>query len=161
MDFNQAAAFRKAVAKLDREVKAPRVQAAPIGADKVIRRDELKGNNERFLRIRTSLFDQIRETFQENTFLFETSGGRALSRVYISTHIHKLALDCLGRKLGAHALRDSFATWAIRRTNKVEAQESTPGEHNLCPVRGTLLEEGWPLRAEQVRPRLHPLTPIP
>lgn len=40
MDFNRAAAFREALAKLDREVLAPKVQAAPVGSDKVIRRDE-------------------------------------------------------------------------------------------------------------------------
>lgn len=40
MDFSAAAAFREALAKLDRQVKAPKVQTAPIGQDKVIRRDE-------------------------------------------------------------------------------------------------------------------------
>jgi site-specific recombinase XerD len=145
MDFNQAAALREALAKLDREVKAPRAQAAPIGADKVIRPDELdrmlavatkrdacllrflwakgariseltglrldrcesqggvvrlrvvgKGNKERFLRIRAALFNQIRESFPGRTYLFETNGGRALSRVNISSRIHKLAQDRRG-----------------------------------------------------------------
>lgn len=41
MDFNKAAQFREALTKLDREVQAPKVHAAPIGAEKVSRRDEL------------------------------------------------------------------------------------------------------------------------
>ena len=39
MDFNAAAQFREALAKLDHEVKAPKVQAVPVGTDKVLRRD--------------------------------------------------------------------------------------------------------------------------
>ncbi|MGA2974934.1 MAG: tyrosine-type recombinase/integrase [Spirochaetia bacterium] len=170
MDFNQAAAFREALGRLDHEVQAPKVQAAGIGADKVLRRDELdrllaaatkhdaaflrflwatgarvseltglrldqcerqgdkvrlrvtgKGNKERFLRIRSKLYDELRETFQGSTYLFETGTGRPFSRCYVSTRIHRLALSVLGRRLGAHALRHSFATWTIRRTNKIQA----------------------------------------
>ena len=143
------------------------MQAAPIGADRVLRRDELdrilkvatehdaaflrflwrtgarvseltglrleqcerqgavvrlrvvgKGNKERFLRVKAALFDQIRETFKGSTYLFETRTGQAFSRVYVSTRIHRLAENVLGRKLGAHALRHSFATWTIRRTGQ-------------------------------------------
>ncbi|MGA2436577.1 MAG: tyrosine-type recombinase/integrase [Bryobacteraceae bacterium] len=181
MDFNQAAAFREALAKLDREVKAPKTQAAPIGADRILRRDELdrllavatardscflrflwrtgarvseltglrldqcerqgdvarlrvvgKGNKERFLRIRAKLFDQIRETFRGGTYLFETAGGRPFSRIYVSERIHKLAADVLGRKLGAHALRHSFATWTIRRTNKIQAVSTYLGHSSTA-----------------------------
>jgi integrase/recombinase XerD len=181
MDFNHAAAFREALAKLDRDVKAPKTQAAPIGADRILRRDELdrllavatardscflrflwrtgarvseltglrldqcerqgyvvrlrvigKGNKERFLRIRAKLFDQIRETFRGGTYLFETAGGRPFSRIYVSERIHKLAADVLGRKLGAHALRHSFATWTIRRTNKIQAVSTYLGHSSTA-----------------------------
>jgi len=162
MDFNAAAQFREALAKLDHEVKAPKVQAVPVGTDKVLRRDELdriltvatahdaaflrflwrtgmrvseltglrldqcerqgdvvrlrvvgKGTKERFLRIRTKLFDEICATFHGSTYLFETSAGRPFSRCYVSTRIHKLALEVYGRRLGAHSLRHSFATWTF------------------------------------------------
>jgi integrase len=162
MDFNAAAQFREALAKLDHEVKAPKVQAVPVGTDKVLRRDELdrilavatahdaaflrflwrtgtrvseltglrldqcerqgdvvrlrvvgKGTKERFLRIRTKLFDEICATFHGSTYLFETSAGRPFSRCYVSTRIHKLALEAYGRRLGAHSLRHSFATWTF------------------------------------------------
>jgi integrase/recombinase XerD len=170
MDFNRAAAFREALAKLDREVKAPKVQAVSIGADKVIRRDEFilllaaattrdalllrflwttgcrvaelagallaraevkgtsvflpvigKGNKERTVRIKVTLFEEIRAEFKGSTYLFETAGGKPFSRCYVSTRIHGLALAVLGRRLGAHSLRHSFATRTIRRTGKIEA----------------------------------------
>ncbi len=178
MDFNKAAAFREALAKLDRdsETKAPKVQPAAVGQDKVIRRDEYdrlitaasyrdrllldflwttgcrvseltgillarcevkgktvhvpvtgKGNKERVLRIRLSLFDAICAEFKGTVFLFETSGGRPFSRVYVSGRVHKLAFEVLGRKLGAHSLRHSFATRQIRRTNKIAAVSSYLG----------------------------------
>jgi integrase/recombinase XerD len=181
MDFNAAAAFREALSKLDREVKAPKVQAAPIGADRVLRRDELdrllkvatehdaaflrflwrtgarvseltglrldacerqgsvvrlrvvgKGNKERFLRIKATLFDQVRETFKGSTYLFETRTGQAFSRVYVSGRIHRLALTVLGRRLGAHSLRHSFATWTIRRTNKIQAVSTYLGHSSTA-----------------------------
>jgi integrase/recombinase XerD len=181
MDFNAAARFREALAKLDREVKAPKVQAAPVGKDKVLRRDELdrllavatahdaaflrflwrtgarvseltglrldacerqgdvvrlrvvgKGNKERFLRIRATFFDELCATFQGSTYLFETSGGRPFSRTYVSGRIHRLALDVLKRQLGAHALRHSFATWAIRRTNKIQAVSTYLGHSSTA-----------------------------
>ena len=53
-------------------------------------------------------------------YLFETSGGRPFSRIYVSERVHKLAREVLGRRLGAHSLRHSFATRQIRRTGKIE-----------------------------------------
>jgi integrase len=118
MDFNAAAAFREALAKLDRQVKAPKVQTAPIGQDKVIRRDEY----ERLI-IAASYRDKLLLSFLWTTGcrVSELTGARPFSRVYVSTRIHKLALAVLGRGLGAHSLRHSFATRQIRRANKVQA----------------------------------------
>lgn len=80
-----------------------------------------KGGKARKMRLARALFDELRETFQGSTYLFETGTGRPFSRCYVSTRIHRLALSVLGRRLGAHALRHSFATWTIRRTNKIQA----------------------------------------
>jgi integrase/recombinase XerD len=170
MDFNAAAQFREALAKLDRQVKAPKTQQAPIGQDKVITRDQFdrlvaaascrdelvlrflwatgcrvseltgillarctvkdatvyipvigKGNKERTVRIRLSLFDAIRAEFKGSTYLFETASGRPLSRIYISERIRKLSRKVLKRTLGAHSLRHAFATRQIRRTGKIQA----------------------------------------
>jgi integrase/recombinase XerD len=183
MDFNKAAAFREALARMDHdsETKAPKIQAAPIGSDKVIRRDELdrmlsvasrrdwllikflwttgarvgelcgarlarcevkgktafvticgKGSKERTLRIRTTLFEQIRAEFKGSTYLFETAGGKPFSTAYVSTRVHRLALSVLGRRLGAHSLRHSFATRQIRRTNKVQAVSTYLGHSSTA-----------------------------
>lgn len=183
MDFNKAAQFREALGRLDRdpETKAPKVQAAPIGADKIIRRDEFdrmlaaaarrdwlllkflwvtgcrvgelvgarlarcevkgtttfvtilgKGSKERTVRIRSTLFDQIREEFRGETFLFETAGGKPFSTVYVTTRVHHLALKVICRRLGAHALRHSFATRQIRRTSKVQAVSTYLGHSSTA-----------------------------
>lgn len=183
MDFNKAAQFREALSRLDKdsETRAPKVQSAAVGTDKIIRRDEYdrlimaasyrdellldflwttgcrvseltgalvercevkgktvhvpvtgKGNKERVLRIRVALFDAIREEFKGTVYLFETTNGRPFSRVYVSTRIHKLALAVLGRRLGAHSLRHSFATRQIRRTNKIQAVSSYLGHSSVA-----------------------------
>ena len=192
MDFNKAAQFREALSKLDgdSETRAPKVQSAAVGADKVIRRDEYdrlimaasyrdelllsflwttgcrvseltgvllarcevkgktvhvpvtgKGNKERMLRIRASLFDAICAEFKGTVYLFETAGGRSFSRVYVSTRIHKLALSVLGRRLGAHSLRHSFATRQIRRTNKIQAVSSYLGHSSTAITMGFYVHE--------------------
>lgn len=192
MDFNKAAQFREALSRLDKdsETKAPKVQSAAVGSDKVIRRDEYdrlmaaasyrdelllsflwttgcrvseltgillarcevkgktvhvpvigKGNKERVLRIRVSLFDAIRAEFHGTVYLFETAGGRPFSRVYVSTRIHRLALEVLGRRLGAHSLRHSFATRQIRRTNKIQAVSSYLGHSSTAITMGFYVHE--------------------
>lgn len=181
MDFNAAAQFREALSRLDREVPAPKVLAAPVGSDRVIRRDEYdrlisaasyrdkllleflwttgcrvseltgalvarceadgktvhipvvgKGNKERVLRIRVTLYNAIRAEFRGTGYLFETAGGRPFSRVYVSTRVHRLAIEVLGRRLGAHALRHSFATRQIRRTGKIQAVSTYLGHSSTA-----------------------------
>lgn len=182
MDFNQAAALSAALRDLDHdsETRAPKVQAAPIGREKVLTRDDFdrlmakasartgillrflwttgcrvseltgallarckldgetvhvtitgKGSKERTVRIPAALFAEIRQTFPGDVFLFTTGGGRAFSRVYVSTQIHRLALRVLGRRLGAHSLRHSFATRQIRRTGKVQAVSQYMGHSSV------------------------------
>jgi len=190
-DLNEAAKYREALSRLDRgETAAPKIQAAPIGADKVIRRDEYdrllavatrrdglllrylwttgcraseltgarldrcevkgkvtqvvirgKGDKERTLRIPTTLFEEIRTEFHGQTFLFETGGGRPFSRVYLSTRVHELVFKVLGRKLGAHALRHSFATRQIRRTGKIQAVSTYLGHSSVSITLGFYCHE--------------------
>jgi integrase/recombinase XerD len=172
VDFNAAAAFREALSRLDHstDTRAPKVQAVPVGRDRVIERHDFermlsaasvrdalllrfmwqtgcrvselcgarvercevkgptahvtvmgKGKKERTLRITAELFDGIRSVFGGVEYLFETGGGHPFSRCYVSTRVHRLAFSVLGRRLGAHALRHSFATRLIRRTGKIEA----------------------------------------
>ena len=100
-----------------------------------------KGNKERVIRIRTSLFDAIRAEFKGTVYLFETVNGRPFSRVYVSTRIHRLALEVLGRHLGAHSLRHSFATRQIRRTNKIQAVSTYLGHSSTAITMGFYVHE--------------------
>ena len=80
-----------------------------------------KGNKERTVRIPRALFDDIRKTFRGELYLFETANGREYNRSYVSNQIAKVSKRAIGRSIRAHALRHSFATRQIRRTNKIEA----------------------------------------
>jgi integrase len=89
--------------------------------DRVLIRVLGKGHKERTVRIPRALFDEIRDVFRGELFLFETSRGRAYNRSYISNQIAKVSKRAIGRSVRAHALRHSFATRQIRRTGKIQA----------------------------------------
>lgn len=80
-----------------------------------------KGSKERWVRIPRGLFDEIRAIFAGEEWLFETSGGKALRRSYVSDQIARLGRDILRRKISAHTFRHTFATRMIRETRKVQA----------------------------------------
>jgi integrase len=80
-----------------------------------------KGNKERVVRIPRALFDQIRDVFRGELYLFETANGRPYHRSYVSNQIAKVTARAIGRSVRAHALRHSFATRQIKRTGKIEA----------------------------------------
>lgn len=71
---------------------------------------------ERTVVIASSLFDKIRAEYRGEELLLETSSGRPLSRSYVSNRIGKISEKYLGRRLGAHCYRHSFATRKIRET---------------------------------------------
>jgi integrase len=80
-----------------------------------------KGRKERHVRITGDLYDQIRETFRGEEYLFETSTGKPYRRSYVSDQIGKLTERVIGRRLSAHKLRHSFATRMLRNTGKLTA----------------------------------------
>jgi integrase len=192
MDWNQAAQLTEALRGLDHdpETRAPKVQAAPIGRERVLDREDFdrlmraasprtglllrflwttgcrvseltgarldrckvdgstvhvtvlgKGSKERTVRIPAALYESIRATFPGDVFLFTTGGGQAFSRVYVSTEIHKLALRVLGRRIGAHSLRHSFATRQIRRTGKIQAVSTYLGHSSTAITMGFYVHE--------------------
>ena len=75
-----------------------------------------KGSKERYLTIRKSLFDKIRDFYRGELYLFETQNGRLYDRSYISNQIHKLGKRTLGRSISSHSYRHSFATRKIKAT---------------------------------------------
>ena len=74
-----------------------------------------KGRKARVLRLSTALYGEIREIFDGATWLFETAAGGAYTRGYISDSIRDLGRRTLGRTIGAHTFRHSFATRMIAR----------------------------------------------
>lgn len=80
-----------------------------------------KGGKARKVRLARALFDELRQTFNGSTWLFETSKGNPYPRTYVSEMIEKASKRSLGRMVGAHALRHSFATAMISKTGKVQA----------------------------------------
>ena len=81
-----------------------------------------KGGKARKVRLARALFDELRQTFNGTVYLFETSKGNPYPRTYVSAMIERASKRALGRMVGAHALRHSFATAMIRKTGgKVQA----------------------------------------
>jgi integrase/recombinase XerD len=79
-----------------------------------------KGGKARKVRISRKLFAELRETFNGTTYLFETSKGNPYPRTYVTDMIERASKRALGRMVGAHALRHSFATAMIARTGKFQ-----------------------------------------
>lgn len=79
-----------------------------------------KGSKSRKVRISKALFKELRQTFNGSTWLFETSKGNPYPRTYVSDMIGRASKRALGRRLGAHALRHSFATSMIASTGKTK-----------------------------------------
>jgi integrase/recombinase XerD len=80
-----------------------------------------KGGKARKVRISAAFFHELRDAFQGTTWLFETANGTPYRREYISNMIERASVRALGRMVGAHALRHSFATALIAKTGKVQA----------------------------------------
>jgi len=81
-----------------------------------------KGGKARKVRLARALFDELRQTFNGIVYLFETNKGNPYPRTYVSAMIERASKRALGRMVGAHALRHSFATAMIRKTGgKVQA----------------------------------------
>lgn len=80
-----------------------------------------KGGKARKVRLSSALFRELRDTFHGTTWLFETQNGTPYMRQYVSNMIERQSTWAIGRKVGAHALRHSFATALIAKTGKVQA----------------------------------------
>ena len=86
-----------------------------------------KTNKSRRVRISKDLLQGIRDTFHGKTYLFETTGGKPYDRSYVSGEIRKLGQRVLARQIGAHTLRHTWVTDAIRRTGKLKAVSEYAG----------------------------------
>jgi integrase/recombinase XerD len=80
-----------------------------------------KGGKTRELRVGMELFDSILGTFRGKTYLFETSTGKPLHRVYVSHRIRAAVERSVGKRFSPHGARHTFATRMIRETRKIQA----------------------------------------
>ena len=100
-----------------------------------------KGNKEREIKITAGLFDDIRAEFRGEEYLFETSGGKAYRRAYVSEQIAKLTKFAIGRRLSAHKLRHSFATRQIQQTGKIAAVSQYLGHSSVSTTMAFYVHE--------------------
>ena len=91
-----------------------------------------KGNKEREIVIPAALWDQIRDEWRGELYLFETSGGKPYSKCYISDQIAKLGRAVLDRRISAHTLRHSFITNQLKRGAPIEAVSRYVGHSSVA-----------------------------
>jgi len=91
-----------------------------------------KGNKERKVDIEEALFDAIRSTFQGETYLFQTQGGKPYRPSYISYEIIKAGRRILGRRISAHSMRHGFAILAIREGASIKAVSTYLGHSSTA-----------------------------
>jgi len=94
-----------------------------------------KGNKkaeykERTIYITLAMYERIRITFEGSTYLFETSNGKRYSRSYISNQLGKLSMAVIGKRMGAHSYRHSWASLMVKTTGRINAISSYLGHSN-------------------------------
>jgi site-specific recombinase XerD len=90
-----------------------------------------KGSKERTVYISEGDYQNIRETFDGKTFLFETIHGNRYSRENITKKLGDLSERILGKHVYSHLLRHSFATNMIRKTHKIQATSAYLGHSSV------------------------------
>ena len=100
-----------------------------------------KGNKERVLIIPGTLYDEIRRTFPSEQWLFETAGGKPYATEYVSNQIRKITRRAIGRPLGAHSFRHSFATRKIQETGKIKAVSTYLGHSSVSTTMNLYVHE--------------------
>lgn len=100
-----------------------------------------KGNKERWVKVSSPLYDQIRRVFSGEQHLFETGHGKPYNRNYISNQIAKVTERAVGRPLRAHALRHSFATHKIKEGTPISYVSKYLG-HSSLSVTADMYDHG-------------------
>lgn len=80
-----------------------------------------KGRKERFIKISTDLYNDIRKEFTGKKYLFETIHGNPVNDRNFDKEIRRIGKKVLNKVVSAHMLRHSFATEKIRKTGKIQA----------------------------------------
>jgi integrase/recombinase XerD len=80
-----------------------------------------KGGKARELRVPGELFELVCSSYGGRTWLFETSGGKALRRGYVWERVTRAVLRTTGKNFSPHCVRHTFATRALEQTGKIKA----------------------------------------
>lgn len=89
------------------------------------------GYRERVVFVSTILYSRIRETFNGNTWLFETAGARPYRREYVSRQLAKLTTDILGKRLSAHGFRHAAITRLLREGKPIDGVSRYVGHSSV------------------------------
>ena len=100
-----------------------------------------KGQKERIIKVSRAVVDDIKAFFGGKVYLFETQGGRAYRRQYVSNQIEKAGRRCLGKAISAHTLRHSFATAKIAKTGKIKAVSEYLGHSSTATTMDMYVHE--------------------
>jgi len=90
-----------------------------------------KGRKERFIRIPSALFDEIREVFKGSVWLFETQTGKPYNRRYPSDQLSKLSKKYLNQSLSPHKYRHGFCTRQIENKDHYKNVSKYLGHSSL------------------------------
>jgi integrase/recombinase XerD len=90
-----------------------------------------KGMKARTVFISKTDYRTITEAFKGKKYLFETIHHHPYDRVNITKKIGKLSEAILGKHIGAHTLRHSFATNKIQSTRKIQAVSEYLGHSSV------------------------------
>lgn len=91
-----------------------------------------KGGKARTVRVSVAMFKEIRSVFAGNEWLFETSAGKPIHRVYATSRMRKAIGRATGKRMSAHSLRHCFATRTIETTRKIRAVSECLGHSSVA-----------------------------
>ena len=112
------------------EVINIRLRDCRVDGNRVIVTVTGKRRKEREVKITVSLYERLRAFYRGEEFLFETQKARPYTRTYVTGRIQTLGRRVLGRTIGAHSYRHSFATRMIRQTNNLKGVSEYLGHAN-------------------------------
>lgn len=100
-----------------------------------------KGGKARELRISLDLFQSIVAAYPGETWLFETTGGKPMTRDYAFRRISEKVLQATGKHFSPHGARHTFATRKIQKTGKIKAVSEYLGHSSVSTTLDMYLHE--------------------
>lgn len=90
-----------------------------------------KGCKQRELRVPVTVYDEVRGAFPGSVWLFESAGGKPLTRDYAFRRVSGSVLAATGKRYSPHCARHQFATRVIERTGKIAAVSEYLGHSSV------------------------------